>query len=133
MNKIMKKILTAVCAVTLCIGMSACSPISIESMPRNIEVAEKRMEKAGYDTKILTVEETQELLGMEVPGLEKALLATGEEDEYGYGAFIALYFESEDAAKAFMELLGEADQGMQEGKWVYAGEYKAMDAFEKLF
>ena len=136
MNKTIKKLLTAVCATMLCIGMTACAPISVECVPFNMDMAEQRMEKAGYELKIFnSLEEVYAYVGTEavfgaMEGFEKALFAMGDDI---YPEFIAIYFESEDAAKNFIETAGVGDEVKQAGRWVYSGEYKAIESFEELF
>ena len=65
----MKKFLIAFLGLVACIGMSACAPFTMD-------MAESKMEKAGYTVQVYSVEESQSIFGQPVDGLVSALQAS---------------------------------------------------------
>lgn len=122
MNKIIKKLLTAVCAVVLCVGISACAPFTVD-------MAESRMEKAGYTVTLHSETEAELLMMQDIEGLESAFTAVKNGE-----MFIALYFESFSAAKKFYDDNDGINEYTEvEGKWVFWGTDEAKEDFGKLF
>ena len=122
MNKTMKKILTTVCAAVLCIGISACAPFTVD-------MAESRMEKAGYTVTLHSETEAEILMLQDIEGLESAFTAVKDGE-----MFIALYFESFSAAKKFYDDNDGINEATEvEGRWVFWGTDAAKEDFKKLF
>jgi hypothetical protein len=110
----MKKFLLALITAIMCIGMSACTPTSVEA-------AEEKMQKAGYT--VVAYEE-------EVEGLVGGFVATaGLGGLLGGNMMTAVLFETADDASDFYSAVNEAG-AVLDGKWVYWGSEEAVDAFK---
>ncbi len=114
----MKKFFLALIAAIMCIGMSACTPMSVEK-------AEEKMQKAGYTVVAYENKEAEGLVGgfVATEGLGGLL---------GGNGMTALLFETKDAASDFYSAANQAG-AVLDGKWVYWGSEEAVDAFKALF
>ena len=117
----MKKFLLAIVMAILCIGMTACTPMSVEK-------AEEKMQKAGY----LVVSSEDK----EAEGLVGGFVATKNDGEGLFDIEIemitAFFFETTDAASDFYSVAGQAG-AVLDGKWVYWGTEDAIEDFTALF
>ena len=121
----MKKILTAF--VTLMMSIACC--VLAACAPFTIDMAQSKMEDAGYTVTIHSATEAKLLLMQDVDDLDSALSAVKNGE-----MFVALYFESMSAAKEYFESSGGVNEyAEQEGKWVYWGTDEAKEDFTKLF
>ncbi len=119
MKKLLKIIATSVLSVLACATLFAC-------VPSNIEKAEKKMAKEGYDVKDI---------GKLGDGCVGGISARKADLQDGIDFLIAYLFESNDDAKDFLadweELVGnESGTAIRDGKWVYAGTEDAIEDFE---
>ena len=117
MKKWMSKLVSALCAVVLCISMTACAPFTLDR-------AEEKMEDAGYS--VLAYE------GEEEEGLVGGIIATKMDGILNVDTLTALYFSSILDAKDYYDELDDEDAKWQ-GKWVFWGSEEAMEDFTKLF
>ena len=111
----MKKILMAILAAIMCIGMAACAPMSVEA-------AEEKMQKAGYT---VVAYEDKEAEGLKGGFVASSGLLTGNN-------MTALLFETTDAASDYYSVLNKTG-AVLDGKWIYWGDEAAIDDFKALF
>ena len=109
----MKKIICALLAVLACLSFVACTPTSIEK-------AKEKMRKEGYNVAAYSNKEAEGCVGGFIAE-EKGLL--------NMDMITALLFESSDAAKTFMEQVGDSLNAIRDGKWVYWGTEDAIEDF----
>ena len=114
----MKKFLLAVITAIMCIGMSACAPTSIEK-------AEEKMQEAGYTVGAYEKDDAEGFVGGFVATAGLGGLLGGD-------VMTAVLFDSKDAASDFYATVNEAG-AVLDGKWVYWGSDKAVEAFTALF
>lgn len=122
----MKKIFKSIIAVALClfvgVGLTAC-------MPKNVDKAISRMEKAGY-TIVGYGEDT------EAEGYVGGVVASNVESVDEIDGIMAFLFDSKKSAKAYFEKLTEKENKSMfgeweiDGKWVYTGSEGAIKAFK---
>lgn len=110
----MKKILLAILAAFMCIGMAACTPSSVEK-------AEEKMQKAGYT--VVGYEDTDKAEGL-VGGFVAMDVIVPK--------LTALLFESKDAATDFYSATNKTG-AVLDGKWVYWGDEEAVKEFTAMF
>ena len=118
----MKKFLCGLLAALTCLMLFACAP-------SNLDKAEDKMEAAGYKV---------EDYDSNIEGAVGGILArpTGSAGSVIGGlidgdVFRAILFETKDAATKYLETKGEDTEYVQNGKWVYWGSEKAIEAFLK--
>ena len=119
MKKMMSKLVGALCAVALCISMTACAPFTFDR-------AEEKMEEAGYT--VMAYESTGE-----EEGLVGGIVAVKMEGLLNVDTITALYFSSILEAKDYYDGLDNKEDAKWEGKWVFWGSEEAIEDFTKLF
>lgn len=112
----MKKILLAILAAFMCIGMAACTPSSVEK-------AEEKMQEAGYKVVAYSNKDAEGMVG--------GFVATKGLTDLTNSMTAAL-FDSKDAASDFYSSLSETG-AVLDGKWVYWGAEEAIDEFTAMF
>lgn len=116
----MKKIIKWIsCALVLVLSFAllACTPA-------NLEKAEEKMDKAGYDVSVLADDDSDAGTVFATKGNEKIM---------------AKFFIDEEAAEEFynndVKMLAfvayDIDSAVLDGKWIYAGSAKAIEDFKK--
>lgn len=124
----MKKFLVGLVALIACVGMSACTPFTVDG-------AEKKLEKAGYEVSIHEADSIMAATLGNPDGLVSYVTAAKAEGVLGLEGemLMAAYFESILDAKDYYNSGNTADDAKWEGKWVYWGTEEAMEEFGKLF
>ena len=121
----MKKVFKSVLMVALCfivgVGLTAC-------MPKNVDKAMSRMEKAGYTIVGYTDGEDYE-------GYVDGFIASNVEKVTEMDGLIAMQFDNKSSAEAYFKQLTEKEnksmfgEWFLDGKWVYTGSEAAINAF----
>ena len=114
----MKKFLLAIVTAMMCIGMSACAPMSVEK-------AEEKMQKAGYTVVAYENKEAEGMVGGFVATAGISGLLSGN-------TMTAVLFDSKDAATDFYSVANQAG-AVLDGKWVYWGSEEAIKEFKAIF
>ena len=115
MKKFIKTITTLIVAVLTMLVFVACVPSDAES-------AVKKLEKEGYAVTSYTID---------AEGVESAIIAK-EKGLFELDFVVAIWFESVDDAKAFVEgyKLNAGEEIKRSGKCVYYGSEDAVEDFE---
>lgn len=115
MKKFIKAILTLIVTALTMLMFVACVPSSAEA-------AVKKLEKEGYNVTSYTIN---------AEGAESAIIAN-EEGFFDLDYVIAIWFDSVDNAKAFMDEydLNSGEQIKRSGKCVYYGTEDGIEDFE---
>ena len=113
----MKKILFAILAGIICIGLVACTPASVEK-------AEDKMQEAGYKVVAYSKDDAEGCVGGFIASKGLSDLSN---------TMTAVLFETKDDAREFYSSVSEFDVAKLDGKWVYWGAEEAIKEFTSLF
>ena len=121
----MKKLLSVLLAALTCLFLVACAPADLDK-------AEEKLEKAGYDN--ITVIEGQFAEALKENSVGQITVIDKK------GMMVAVLFEDAASAKDYYEDLKEEDDDKDDddvvkksGKWVVAGNEDIVKDFLKLF
>ena len=118
----MKKLLCGLLAAITCLMLFACAP-------SNLDKAEDKMEAAGYKVEDYDIDVDGYVGGIyAIPTGSAGSVIGGLIDG---DVFHAILFETKEAATKYLEAKGEDTKYAQNGKWVYWGSEKAIEAFLK--